>query len=251
MAVRKDTMLTFSFACLVLFYAVSVLLFMLALRREAGKAVGDWYTVRGAVRALIIQLVLLVMSSLAMFSMARGQNMGSWTILIGLAVFTIPAAGSAYYYVSVFGDRVGNELFGTDAAPPPGAENPELDRARAAAARNDLAGAISLTEEYLAGHPDSLDALHYLAVLRLKSREYDRSADAARRALSVDAAIRATGTGHIEEVRADLLSLLADALERSGRAAEAAEVLEKSLGSLTVERYRRTLGERAARLRAR
>ena len=45
--------------------------------------------------------------------------------------------------------------------------------------------------------------------------------------------------------------LLADALERAGRPADAATELEKELPMLRVERYRRTLGERAQGLRDR
>lgn len=54
----------------------------------------------------------------------------------------------------------------------------------------------------------------------------------------------------MEEGRVDLVTLLADVLERAGKRSEAAEAVEREAGKMSVERYRRVLSERAARLRS-
>jgi hypothetical protein len=241
-----------SYAFLALFCAVAVLLGLVAWRKEAGKQTFDLEKPKSAWRMLWVLGLLLALSSPAVYDttdMDSAQGSMGMTILFVLIVLGFPAVCIAFYYVSVLGNWFGEAVYGDDSPPPPGAEAAELDRARAAAARHDLPEAIRLTEEQLRIQPDNLEALHYLAVLLFRNGNYDRCAEVTRQALARDAAARATNTGLIEEGRADLLTLLADALERAGRAEEAATVLEKALPSLTVERFRRTLAERAERLR--
>jgi hypothetical protein len=242
-------MLAFSYICFGLFCGASLLLGLVAMRKEAGKPTFDLEKPRAAWHMLWVLGLLLLLSSPAVCD-TTGMEL-PYIILLVIVVMAVPAVCIAFYYVSVLGNWFGEAVYGDDSPPPPGAEPAELDRARAAAARHDLPEAIRLTEEQLRAQPDNLEALHYLAVLLFKTGAYDRSAEVARQALSRDSAVRATNTGLIEEGRAELLTLLADALERAGRAEEAAVVLEKALPSLTVERFRRTLAERAERLRQR
>ena len=242
-------MIIVSFGCLALLYATGVLLALVAGRKEAGKPTGELHTPRWAFRALTAQIVLLLLTAPGLYSIVCGEAMASWTVIIGLALYSFPAVLSVIYYLSVLGDWLGSAFFGDNAPALPGAESADLDKARAAVARQDLPGGIALAEEYLRTHPDHLEAVHFLAVLEFKSKSYARCADLARRALALDAAVRLTNTGLIEEGRADLLALLADALERAGRPQDAAAELEQALDSLRVQRFRKSLAERAARLR--
>ena len=177
-----------------------------------------------------------------------GRFAFSLIILFVIFVLSLPILSATYYYVSVFGGVLGRSVYAPDATLP-GTEIPELDQARALVHRGDLQGAAARAEEFLAGHPENIDALRFLADIELRRENFDRSAGLCRRALAADAEIRATRTGLAEEERVRLLSLLADAFERGGRGEEAAEAIEENLELLTTERFRRTLSERAARLR--
>ncbi len=241
-------MIAASWACLVLFIASCLLLGAAGIRISGGRETFGFDSPKRGAQALLVQTALLLLSSFAVYSVVGGEYAVSLTILFVVFVLGVPLALATCYYVAVFGGFLGRSIYAPDVMLP-GTEIPELDRARALVHRGDLEGAAARAGEFLAGHPANIDALRFLAGLELRRGNFDRAAGLCRRALQADAEVRATRTGLAEEERVRLLALLADAFERGGRGAEAAEAIEENLSLLTTERFRRTLSERAARLR--
>ena len=241
-------MIYFSYFCLALFLGSGVLLGLAAFRANSGEGILGLDSARGALTALGGQLLLAGLSLPAISQCIGGS--AAFAILFGIIILGGPATLSTYYYITVLGGALGRSVY-TPEANLPGTETAEIDRARALAARGSPDEAVALVELFLEKQPDNIEALTFLAGLELNRERFKRSAELCRRALEADAAVRATNTGLAEEGRADLITLLADALERTGSRAQAAGAIEKQLETLTVERYRKTLAERAARLRKR
>ena len=237
-----------SSVCLALFMASCVLLALAAARAAGGAPAFGLDRPRAAVRILLGQFALLALSLPAVYSVVGGEFMASLVILFVIFVLGLPLLCATYYYVSVFGSWVGRGVYTPDAELP-GTELPELDRAMALRSRGELDAAAALAEAVLAGRPQSIGALRFLADLELRRGRPGRAAGLCRRALAADLEIRATRTGLVEEERVRLISLLAEGLEADGRPDEAAEALEEELRGLASGRSRELLAERAARLR--
>ncbi len=238
-----------SCVCLILFIATCVLLGCVGMRISGGGNTFGFDSAKRGAQVLLAQTALLLFSAPAVHNITGGRFAFSLIILFVIFVLGLPILMAVYYYVAVFGGFLGRSVYAPN-TPLPGTEIPELDRARALVHRGDLEGAAALAGEFLAGHPESIDALRFLADIELRRENFDRAAALCRRALAADAEIRATRTGLAEEERVRLLSLLADAFERGGRGEEAAEAIEENLELLTTERFRKTLSQRAARLRS-
>jgi tetratricopeptide (TPR) repeat protein len=238
-----------SYVFLVLFMASCIFLGLLATRINAGKPTFGAEKIRFTICAFLTQLFLFVLSTPAVYHNTGGRLMFSMVILFAIFVLGVPAALASYYYVTFIGGWFARSIYMPDVKLP-GTEIPETDHARGLAVRGDLDGAAALLAEFLEKKPDSLPGLQLLASLQLRREKFAEATDLCRRALEADAAIRATKTGLVEESRVDLVTLLADALERAGRRTEAAEAVEREAQSLKGDHYRRILAQRAARLRA-
>jgi hypothetical protein len=233
---------------LVLFMASCVLLALAAGRAARGALVFGLDTPQTAARVLLGQLALLALSLPAVYGVVGGQFMPSMVILFVIFVLGVPLLCATYYYVSVFGGWLARGIY-TPEAGLPGTELPELDRAMALRQRGEVDAAAELAGSFLVDHPKNIPALRFMADLELRRGRPGRAAGLCRRALVADLEIRATRTGLVEEERVSLISLLAEGLEADGRPDEAAQALEEELASLSSERSRELLAERAARLR--
>jgi hypothetical protein len=237
-----------SYCCLAAFMISCILLALLAHRIANGKPCWNADGIRAAFLALLGQSVLLILSLPAVYDTVSGQFAASMVILFVIVVLGFPILCATYYYVTVLGGWLGRGLHSPQ-TPLPGTEIPELDQAMALLRKHDADGAARLVGEFLERRPTDRQALRFATELELGRGDPGRAASFCRRALAADAKIRATRTGLVEEERVRLLSLLADALEADGRAAEAAGALEAGLAGLGTERFRKNLAERARRLR--
>jgi hypothetical protein len=243
--------LVVSYACGLLFILSCVFLACAAGRISSGRPTFGLESGGKALLILIAQVVLLFSSSFAVYDqvyMQHGAQTTGMTILFVMLIYGLPITCATYYYVAVFGGWLGKSIYAPEVVLP-GTEVPEIDKAMALSQRGDMEGAVELLETFLAEHPESIDALRFLAGLELRRERHGRAAELCERALTADTRIRLTKTGLAEEERVKILSLLADAMERGGRSGAAANVLEDNVEGLTTERFRALLGERARRLR--